>query len=387
MDDVDAVQAQIARNMLQSGDWVTARLNGVAYLEKSPLIYWMMAVSLSIFGVHDWAARIPLAFCTIALCWVTYRIGRWAFGERAGFYAGLVHRDMHRSVSLHPDPDSGCHPHRDDHARHVGVLRALDESEPQSALVGMLWAAIGDRTTAEGTDRGGFSRWRGASSICCSRGSFAGSRGSGCVRFTGIAIALGDRRALARPGDAAQSAVFRFHMHSEPGQYHGFFWFYFLNEHVLRFLNMRYPRDYNTVPRHLFWLFHLLWLFPWSVYLPPACAKLQLPADGPRRPDATAGALLGRLRAGVLHVFDDAGVLLDADLSGAGAAAGLRDGDADRVDQRGTQVIAVVAALAALAIAAILWHGAGPADAGRHLERADIESGCYTRFRSATWAI
>src|SRR5689334_18368176 len=40
MDDVDAVQAQIARNMLESGDWVTARLNGVAYLEKSPLIYW-----------------------------------------------------------------------------------------------------------------------------------------------------------------------------------------------------------------------------------------------------------------------------------------------------------------------------------------------------------
>lgn len=34
MDDVDAVQAQIARNMLQSGDWVTARLDGVPYLEK-----------------------------------------------------------------------------------------------------------------------------------------------------------------------------------------------------------------------------------------------------------------------------------------------------------------------------------------------------------------
>ena len=44
MDDVDAVQAQIARNMLQSGDWVTARLDGVAYLEKYPLKYSMMAV-------------------------------------------------------------------------------------------------------------------------------------------------------------------------------------------------------------------------------------------------------------------------------------------------------------------------------------------------------
>ena len=56
MDDVDAVQAQIARTMLESGDWVTARLDGVAYLEKSPLVYWMMAASFRVFGVHDWAA-------------------------------------------------------------------------------------------------------------------------------------------------------------------------------------------------------------------------------------------------------------------------------------------------------------------------------------------
>src|SRR5688500_16804359 len=89
MDDVDAVQAQIARNMLESGDWVTARLNGVAYLEKSPLVYWMMAVSYMIFGVHDWAARLPIAVSAVALCWLTARIGAWAFSERAGFYAGL----------------------------------------------------------------------------------------------------------------------------------------------------------------------------------------------------------------------------------------------------------------------------------------------------------
>src|SRR6185369_7775560 len=55
-----------------------------------------------------------------------------------------------------------------------------------------------------------------------------------------------------------------------PGQYRGFFWFYFFNEHLLRFLNLRYPRDYNTVPRLLFWLLNLVWIFPWSVYLPGA---------------------------------------------------------------------------------------------------------------------
>ena len=90
MDDVDAVQAQIARNMLQSGDWVTARLDGVAYLEKAPLVYWMMAASFRDFGAHDWAARLPLALAVVLLCWVTYRFGRWAFDDDAGFYAGLA---------------------------------------------------------------------------------------------------------------------------------------------------------------------------------------------------------------------------------------------------------------------------------------------------------
>jgi len=72
---------------------------------------------------------------------------------------------------------------------------------------------------------------------------------------------------------------FDFTMHSGPGEYRGFFWFYFFNEHLLRFLNLRYPRDYNTVPRLYFWLFHLLWLFPWSVYLPAAVKLNYRPRD------------------------------------------------------------------------------------------------------------
>ena len=89
MDDVDAVQGQIARNMLHSGDWVSAQLDGVKYLEKSPLKYWMMAVSMAIFGEHDWAARLPIAFSTILLCWLVTRMAGWAMGPKTGFYAGL----------------------------------------------------------------------------------------------------------------------------------------------------------------------------------------------------------------------------------------------------------------------------------------------------------
>src|ERR1700688_3939604 len=75
--------------MLTSGDWVTARLDGVVYLEKAPLVYWAIAASYEIFGAHDWAARIPIALSAIALCCLTAAFGVWAFGQRAGIYAGL----------------------------------------------------------------------------------------------------------------------------------------------------------------------------------------------------------------------------------------------------------------------------------------------------------
>src|SRR6202044_2797069 len=51
---------------------------------------------------------------------------------------------------------------------------------------------------------------------------------------------------------------------------HGFFWFYFINEHVLRFLGRRIPRDYNKLPGYLYWSLHLVWLFPWSLFAPAA---------------------------------------------------------------------------------------------------------------------
>ncbi len=89
MDDVDAVQAQIARNMLTSGDWVTARLDGVPYLEKPPLLYWMMAISFEIFGVHDWACAHPGRAVRDWALLGDFGFGAWAFGRRAGFFAGL----------------------------------------------------------------------------------------------------------------------------------------------------------------------------------------------------------------------------------------------------------------------------------------------------------
>ncbi len=105
-DDVDAVQAQIARNMLTSGDYVTARLDGVPYLEKAPLIYWLIAGSYKVFGVHDWAARIPIALSSIALAWLTAAIWHLGFRTKSRTVRRAQHRHLCRPVPIYPGADS-----------------------------------------------------------------------------------------------------------------------------------------------------------------------------------------------------------------------------------------------------------------------------------------
>ena len=60
--------------------------------------------------------------------------------------------------------------------------------------------------------------------------------------------------------------------HPTFGNVHGFFYFYFINEHYLRFFGLRYPHDYNKLPGFAYWLLHLVWLFPWSLFLPALVA-------------------------------------------------------------------------------------------------------------------
>jgi len=280
MDDVDAVQAQIARNMLNSGDWVIARLDGVPYLEKSPLIYWLIAISYRIFGAHDWSARIPVALAAILLAWVTWRYGRWAFGTLAGFYAGLalatcVGFFLFTRIQI---PDvmltlCVC-------AAFWSFQRALDEQELRPRLwAALLAASLGVGLMLKGliavvVPMGGVIMYLALTRQLFSRGVWKRLH-----VFTGVLIIL----AIAAPWHVLATLrmppYFNFTLHSGPGEYHGFFWFYFINEHVLRFLNLRYPRDYNTVPRPAFWLLHLLWLFPWSAFFPAVMGVGFKPVD------------------------------------------------------------------------------------------------------------
>jgi 4-amino-4-deoxy-L-arabinose transferase-like glycosyltransferase len=277
MDDVDAVQAQIARTMLTSGDWVTARLDGVVYMEKAPLIYWMMAVSYTIFGVHDWSARIPVVLSSIGLAWITAAFGMWAFGRRAGFYAGLcistcVGLFLFTRIQI-PDVMVAA-------AMALSMwsfLRAIDDDEARPRMWAFVFAAtLGTSLLLKSLIGVVFP-------VAACVVYLAVTRQFGLWRrlrpLSGIAVII----AIAAPwhilATLRNPPYLDLTLHSAPGEYHGFLWFFVMNEQVLRFLNLRYPRDYNTVPRVWFWLFHLVWLFPWSVYL-PAVARLSFrPVD------------------------------------------------------------------------------------------------------------
>ncbi len=127
-----------------------------------------------------------------------------------------------------------------------------------------------------------------------------------------------------------------------------------MNEQVLRFLNLRFPRDYDTVPRAWFWLLHLVWLFPWSVYF-PAVAKLSF------KPVDRAGKtrLLALCWTGFLLVFFSFSTTQEyysmpcypalALLLGSAMAAG------GNWVRWGTRVLSVILALAAIACFALLF--------------------------------
>ncbi|MBV8438206.1 MAG: glycosyltransferase family 39 protein, partial [Silvibacterium sp.] len=402
-DDVDAVQAQIARNMLASGDWVTARLDGVAYLEKPPLVYWMIAASYEIFGIHDWATRIPLALSAIALCLLTAAFGAWAFGRQAGFYAGLC---MSTCVGLWlftrvliPDVILTL-------TIALGMwafLRVLDpEEEHPRAWAAALAAAMGLGLLLKSLIALVFPIGAAIVYLLCTRQLFSARVWKRLHLFSGLLIIL----AIAAPwhilATIRNPPYFAFTLKSGPGQYHGFLWFFFINEQLLRFLNLRYPRDYETVPRLYFWLFHLLWLFPWSVYLPATFKLSYKPIDR-----AGSTRLMALCWTGFVLVFFTFSTTQEYYSMPVYPALALLLGSAMDTDsawiRRGSRILAVVTGLTALALLGILVavrHVPSPGDISEalthqanyklslgHMQDLTLQSFAYLRLPLAIAAV
>jgi 4-amino-4-deoxy-L-arabinose transferase-like glycosyltransferase len=383
MDDVDAVHGQIARNMVQSGDWVIAHLNGVPYMEKAPLPYWLIAICYLLMGVHDWVARIPTALAAVLLCFVTARYGAWAFGRRAGFYAGLA---LATSIGLFlftriliPDvmltlTIAVCF---------MAFQRAMNEdgeelhSRRWPALIGV---ALGVGVLLKGllalvVPVGGVLGYLAITRQLFSRITWRRLRPfSTILIFILIAAPWHILATLRMP------PYFNFSMHSGPGEYHGFFWFYFFNEHLLRFLNLRYPRDYNTVPRLAFWLLNLLWLFPWSAYLPAAARLSYKPVDRAGRT-----RLLALCWAGFLMLFFTFSTTQEYYSMPIYPALALLIGcamdDEGKFITFGSRTIALISTVAAAVIAAVLF-------AVRHVPATgDISSALQQHPESYTLAL
>jgi hypothetical protein len=362
MDDVDAVQAQIARNMLASGDWVTAHLDGVKYLEKAPMIYWSIAISYRIFGVRDWAARIPIALAVLALCWFTTAFGIWAFGKGPGFYAGLC---MATCVGLFlftriliPDVMLTLA---------IGMvmwsfLRSIDEAEPHPDFWSMVLAVgLGVGLLLKSLIGVVFPIAAATIYLFLTRRQYPRAIWKRLHPFRGLVIVL----AIAVPWHVLATIrnppYFALTLHSGPGSYHGFLWFFFINEQLLRFLNLRYPRDYDTVPRLIFWLGHLLWLFPWSVYLPAIAGLSYKPVDRAGRVRLLALCWIGFIL--VFFTFSTTQEYYSmpsypafALLIGCGMAAG------GKWIRRGNRLLAVIAAVVMLVTGGLYF-------ATRHLPR------------------
>jgi 4-amino-4-deoxy-L-arabinose transferase-like glycosyltransferase len=281
LDDADSVHSEVAREMLVRHDWVTLYANGIRYLEKAPLLYWSMAASFKVFGVHTAAARLPLALTVLALAFAMESFGRRAFSSsRVGLYAALILLSsfgifIFTRITI---PDVAvC----------LWLTLALfcywltEQQEVPSRLLCWGFAACcALNVLTKGLIGIVFPILIVLAHLLLNRRSLRGCMArvrqffplSSFFVFLAIAAPWHILIGLANPSQGQPGGLSFAHGHwSVPlptqGNVHGWFWFYFVNEQVLRYLNLRVPRDYDTVPLLLFWGLLLVWLMPWSAFL------------------------------------------------------------------------------------------------------------------------
>jgi 4-amino-4-deoxy-L-arabinose transferase-like glycosyltransferase len=285
LDDVDSVYLQIAREMLQRRDFVTPTIDGIRFFDKPPLMYWLAAGSFRVFGVHDWAGRIPLALLSLALLLATYALGLRLFAavspaahpDRAALYAALA---LATSIGPYlytrfyiPDIVVTLWLTLAIHAFLAALERLQPTSEGRggtnnSALLPCLaFAAV----TALNLLTKGFIGLVFPLAFVffylAITGQFRLIPKFHLVPSTLVFIAIAAPwhilAALRNPPIALPTGL------GLPA-HGGWAWFYLYNEHIARFLSRRIPHDYGQVPIPLFWLLAAVWIFPWISFVPGA---------------------------------------------------------------------------------------------------------------------
>ncbi|GAB2181436.1 hypothetical protein DLREEDagrD3_16590 [Denitratisoma sp. agr-D3] len=232
LNNVEGMYAEIGREMLQSSawqDWVIPHLNGLPYIEKPPLLYWAIAASLHLFGVADWAVRLVPVAAGLLCLGAVYAYGRQVAGPRFGFLAAFLLGTSAGFVMMSK----------------VAMTDALLSALLTSALLLARLALLrGQRRLL----------WLGMAALALAvltKGLVAlalyGLVWLGWLLSAGRAQWRDHLAFLAAPsawgvflGVAAPWHLVAAWTLPE------FSWFYFINEHVLRFLGLRVPKDYYS---------------------------------------------------------------------------------------------------------------------------------------------
>ncbi len=286
LDDVDSIYIQVAREMLQRHDFVTPTIDGIRFFDKPPLMYWMAAGSMRLLGVHDWAARLPLALGVLALLFAVYALGIRFYAsispssrpDRGGLYAALA---MATCIGPYlytrfyiPDILIALWMTLSVHLFLIALERVHEPPTPAApnpavrALLPCLGFAV---VTALNL------LTKGLIGVVFPVGFvllyLAFTRQlrllsklhliPSTLLFLAVAAPWHILAAIRNPPIPMPSGM------GLPARA-GWAWFYLYNEHIARFLGRRIPHDYGQVPIPIFWALLLLWLFPWVAFLPGA---------------------------------------------------------------------------------------------------------------------
>jgi 4-amino-4-deoxy-L-arabinose transferase-like glycosyltransferase len=247
--DVDeGLYVRAAQEMMARGDWVTPTVNGVHFLDKPPLLYWLLIGLYKLLGTGEFAAHLPPA---LAVVFTTALISRFAArtGDvRAGLIAGFAFAFccgtyLFTRETLH----DGWMVFFQVLAVDVVVLWSLapEAATPGSAVI--LGVALA----------GGL----------LSKGLIGVLFPAGMIVFSVLARWWRLRTCRYLWISAVSSLIVAAPWHlaatlRDPGFAHH----YFVNEQLLRFLNRREPADFDSIPVPLFLGLVLLWLFPWTPF-------------------------------------------------------------------------------------------------------------------------
>ena len=291
--------------MLLRHNYVTPFINGIRFFDKPPLMYWMAAGSMHLFGIHDWAARLPLALAVLVLVLAVYALGVRLFAaispaanpDRAGFYAALA---IATSIGPYlytrfyiPDILLALWMTLAVHLFLI-ALESIKTVQPPGGVI-----STGPRAQSRGSGETPAS-FASATHTLLPCLAFAAVMALNVLTkgLIGLVFPIGfvilylaitkQLRLLFKFHLLASTAVFLaiaapWHILAAlrnppiampaglglPAKA-GWAWFYLYNEHIARFLSKRIPHDYGLTPVWLFWLYLVLWIMPWAIFLPTA---------------------------------------------------------------------------------------------------------------------